>query len=96
MAASSNNCLPEKVEKRNLHSCCEKKQEKKSQKDNSCNRECPGVCNPFGQGTCCLYTASAISYQFNLIASLADFDALTSAHLLSTYQADCFHPPEVV
>ena len=88
-------CSTKKIE-RKIHTCCEKKESKQSQKENSRENQCPGVCNPFGQGTCCLGAAPSCTYHFNTEIALSDFDSFTSANFLSNYVADCFHPPEVV
>jgi hypothetical protein len=95
MSSPASDFIAQQFEKKDQHSCCEKKQESKSQKKNSCENQCPGICNPFGQGSCCLYTnATPLSLEVAII--LSDLNSSTSANLLSNYLADCFHPPEVI
>jgi len=85
-----------KAEQKSSHSCCEKNQA------NGCEKQepgkCPssGICNPFGQCTCCLATPEPSCFVFTKSTPVVDLVVLTSANLLSKYQADCFHPPEVV
>src|SRR5258706_5771271 len=88
-------CSTKVVEKKMTHSCCAKK-ESKSEKQSTKKCPCPGVCNPFGHGTCCLGSTPTLSYQFNVENSTREFNSLASANLSSNYLADCFHPPEVV
>jgi len=80
-------CSIKKIEKKSAHSCCEKK-ESKSEKHESKKCPCPGICNPFGQGTCCLGTSSPFSFQFLQVDITKDFNSLTSVNLLSNYLAD--------
>jgi hypothetical protein len=96
MMSPADACSTTKVAKKLAHSCCEKKESKQSQKQNSKECPCSGVCNPFGQGTCCLGFLSPLSFQFLNLASAKDFNSLTSVNWFSNYLADCFHPPEVV
>jgi hypothetical protein len=94
MMSPAYGCSTNKVEKKFSHSCCEKK-EAKSETQKTKNNTCPGVCNPFGQGTCCLGVSSPFSFRFAALTCTKDFNSLTSVNLLSNYLADCFHPPEV-
>jgi hypothetical protein len=82
-----------KMAPKSSHSCCEEKRQDKQEPG-----KCPasGICNPFGQCTCCLAAPEPSFFEFDKSTPFVDFNDLTSANLLSTYQADCFHPPEVV
>jgi hypothetical protein len=82
--------------KRSSHSCCaSKKETKKSDcKDQSKNKCANGICNPFGECTCCLAISPWPNFQFNSFVPAKELIAFPSANLSSHYLADCFHPPE--
>src|SRR5258706_7629525 len=78
-------------------SCCEKSLAKECQKQNSEEDPCAnGICNPFGQCTCCLAAPEPSIQQFSKVTQSLDFNVLASVSFFSSYLADCFHPPEVV
>src|SRR5258707_2237431 len=77
--------------------CCEKGLAKDCQKQNSEDDPCAnGICNPFGQCTCCLAAPEPSIQQSTRDALSIDLNTLASVNFLSSYLADCFHPPEVV
>lgn len=86
------------VKKYSKQSCCTLKKETQKQdcqkpsKDNCAK----GICNPFGECTCCLAISIVPSYQFSSFVPAKELIETPSADLFSHYLADCFHPPKEV
>ena len=85
-----------KTEVKSTHRCCEKNQASGCEKQEPGKCPSSGICNPFGQCTCCLAAPEPSFFEFSKSTLGVDFTVLTSANLISTYMADCFRPPEVV
>lgn len=78
-----------------VHDCCKGKHAHSSKRDsrNCCDN---GVCNPFAMCNCCAVNNSVRTHKFLLFSTVTKFDAYADDKFISSYSADCFHPPEIV
>ena len=77
--------------KKNIANKCSSKKQRKEKSDNPCN-----ACNPFMPCNACGYlTVEADNSAVDIIVVNADNTIGADDFILSTYDSDCWHPPEL-